>query len=122
MKRGTYQLPSYDDSAGFLLSCLGPKTTGIQGAVIWVSAGEFASVGADLGPRLQVVVGEAISVEGLKTAVSVRLTRPPVVLGNLPRRVKRLVVTFVNANRDTLLGHWNGVLSTRETLDLLKGV
>jgi hypothetical protein len=44
------------------------------------------------------------------------------VVGKLPGTIKKQVVEFVNANRDTLLAYWNGELSTREMLDALTPV
>ena len=111
--------------AGFQLeamSNLRSRTTGVEGTVIWVSAGEFAGVDSQHGPRLKVVLGDKITTEGLKHAVSVRLTTPPEVLGKLPGKVTRQVVEFVEKNRDVLLRHWNGEIDTKEMLDLLKAV
>ena len=39
----------------FLASNLRSETTGIEGAVLWIFAGEFA--GTELGPRILVVIG-----------------------------------------------------------------
>jgi hypothetical protein len=104
------------------MSNLRPNTTGVQGAVIWISAGEFAGAEAQHGPRIKVVLGEKITTEGLDKSVSVRLTNPPEVLGVLPAKVKRDVVRFVNVNRDVLLRHWAGELDSKETLELLQGI
>ena len=105
----------------FLASNLGPETTGVVGAVIWIFAGEFA--GRELGPRLLVVIGgDKISAEWLRGAVSVRLTTPPEDLGILPGRIRRRVIEFVERNRNVLLQHWNGELASKETLNLLQRI
>jgi hypothetical protein len=104
------------------MSNLRSKTTGVRGAVIWVSAGEFAGSDAQHGPRIKVVLGEKITTEGLTDAVSVRLTDPPQVLGSLPGPIKKKVVEFVNRNRAALLQHWNFEIDSKELLDLLEAV
>ena len=104
------------------MSNLRPKTTGVEGAVIWISAGEFYGVDAQHGPRIKVMLGDRITNEGLKEAVSVRLTNPPVVLGTLPSKTRKQVVQFVEKNLDILLRHWNGELDSKETLNLLEPV
>lgn len=112
-------------TAGFQLeamSNLRPKNTGVEGVVIWISAGEFAGVDAQHGPRIKVVLGDKTPSEGLKKAVSVRLTTPPVVLGKLPGKVQKQVITFVERNLDVLLRHWEGKLDSKDTLDLLKRI
>ena len=104
--------------AGFLFSNLLPRSTGIAGAVVWFSAGEFAEPDPHLGPRLLVVLGDDLKA-GWGDAVSVRLTDPPDVLGKLPTEVARQVVEFIRRNRVALLGHWQGDLDTKETVDML---
>jgi hypothetical protein len=104
------------------MSNLRPKTTGVDGAVIWISAGEFYGVDAQHGPRIKVMLGDRITNDGLREAVSVRLTDPPVVLGTLPSKTKKQVVQFIVRNLDILLRHWNGELDSKETLDLLEPV
>jgi hypothetical protein len=106
----------------WLMSNLRPKDTGVEGAVIWFSAGEFADDERQRGPRLEVVLGDTLAAEGLKRAVSVRLTTPPEVLGELPDGVARHVVDFVEKNRDALLRHWDGEIFTGDVCRLLKRV
>jgi hypothetical protein len=108
--------------AGFdlwAMSNLRSSDTGVEGTVIWVSAGEFSGVDARHGPRIVVLLGDKIAAEGLKDAVSVRLTTPPEVLGDLPAQVTRQVVEFVEKNRDVLLEHWNGEIDSGEMIRLL---
>ena len=105
----------------FLASNLRSETTGIEGVVLWIFAGEFA--GTELGPRILVVIGgDKLSAEWLRGAVSVRLTTPPEVVGKLPAAIRRLVIEFVERNRNVLLQHWNGELASKETLDLLQRI
>ena len=104
------------------MSNLRPRTTGVEGAIIWISAGEFSGAEAQHGPRIKVVLGDKATTEGLREAVSVRLTKPPVVLGTLPGKVKKQVFKFVEKNREALLQHWRGELDSKETLDLLEKV
>jgi translation initiation factor IF-1 len=114
-----------DKTSGFQLeamSNLPPKDTGVDGAVIWISAGEFYGMDAQHGPRIKVVLGNKITTEGLRDSVSVRITDPPVVLGKLPGKIRKQVIQFVEKNRDVLLRHWNGELGSKETLNLLEPV
>jgi len=105
----------------FLASPLWSSTTGVEDAVIWIFAGEFA--GSELGLRLLIVVGgDRTSAEWLRDAVSVRFTASPEVVGNLPDTIRRQVFEFVEKNRDILLRHWNGGLGSRETLDRLNRI
>jgi len=105
----------------FLASNLQPVTTGVEGAVIWIFAGEFTGVG--LGPRILVVIGgDKLSAEWLRDAVSVRLTAPTEVAGKLPGAIRRQIIEFIEENRNVLLQHWNGELDSRETLDLVKRI
>jgi hypothetical protein len=104
------------------MSNLLPQDTGVEGAIIWISAGEFHGVDAQHGPRVKVVLGNKITTEGLRGSVSVRITDPPVVLGKLPGNIRKKVAEFIDINRDVLLKHWNGELGSRATLDLLKHV
>lgn len=104
------------------MSNLRPTTTGVDGAVIWVSVGEFAGSDLQHGARIKVVVGTKITRDGLRDAISVRLTDPPEVLGSLPGRIQKQVVAFVNRNRAALLSHWNGEIDAKEMLDQLEKV
>jgi hypothetical protein len=99
------------------MSNLPPEDTGVTGAVIWVSSGEFAGTAIQHGPRVKVIRGTKITPEGLEDSVSVTLTNPPQVIGTLPGRLKRQVVAFVDANRDILLRYWRSEISTRVMLE-----
>jgi hypothetical protein len=111
--------------AQFLLeamSNLPSQDTGVDGAVIWVSVGEFSGADLQHGPRVKVVPGNKITTENMQSAASVTITDPPRVLGSLPGKLRRKVVAFVTLNRDTLLRYWNGELSTREMLAQIQSV
>ena len=114
--------PCFHENAGFLMSWFCSNTTGIEGAVLCVFAGEFERPGHQLGPRLLVALGNKLTTEGLNDAVSVVLTDPPKVTGELPDRVKREVAEFVNKNRDAILGYWNCELDSKEMTELLESV
>ncbi|MGO8995714.1 MAG: hypothetical protein ACLQVI_20580 [Polyangiaceae bacterium] len=104
----------------FILANLTAAETGVDGAVMWVSAGEFSNAGAEQGPRVMVARGPRISRDRLEEAVVVRLSEPPEVLGGLAPEMERQVVAFVAQNRTVLLRYWDGAISTRELLDLLE--
>lgn len=111
--------------AGFqveAMSNLRSKSTGVSGAVIWISAGEFSGKDAQHGPRIKVVLGDRVTRDALYGSVSVRVTRPPEVLGTLPPQVRKDVVAFIEKNYDVLLQHWAGDLDTVETLAALQKV
>lgn len=94
--------------------------TGVDGAVIWVSPGEFESKKSPHGPRIKVAVGHKITTDSLQDAVSITLTNPPRVLGFLPSKIKKRAIAFAALNRDALLAHWNGELDSEEVIKALK--
>jgi hypothetical protein len=104
------------------MSNLRPDDTGVLGAIIWVSAGEFAGADAQHGPRIKVMQGSKRTTEGLRDAISVQLTDPPEVLGVLPGKLKKQVIAFVNANREVLLRYWAFEIGTPEMVRLLQRV
>jgi len=104
------------------MSNLRSQRTGVHGAVIWISAGEFAGVDAQHGPRIKVVLGEKITTEGLRDSVSVTITDPPRVLGTLPGGINKQVTDFVNRNRDVLLLHWQGEIDAAEVIEQLQRI
>jgi len=107
---------------GFVLSNLRSTTTGVEGAILWVAAGEFDDADRTQGPRIMVVLGDNISADRLKDAVVVLLTKAPVVMGSLPGEIERQVVAFVEANREVLLRYWTGEMSTREMIELVQPI
>ena len=104
------------------LSYLRPSCTGVDGTIIWISAGEFSGRNLQHGPRIKVVLGYKLTTDGLDSAPSVTITNPQRVLGTLPEKINGLGVRFVESNRDTLLRHWNGELDSAEAIALLKKV
>lgn len=99
-----------------------PKRTGVQGAAIWVSPGEFGGTDSQHGPRVKVVLGEETTTEGLDTSVSVTITNPSRILGTLPGKIQRQVVPFIIKNRDVLLRHWRGELDSGDVFCLIERV
>ncbi len=105
-----------------VMSVLRAAETGVNGAVIWVAAGEFDGADRHLGPRLLVVLGDDIRADRLTYAVTAPLTSAADALGELPTEIARPVESFVVRNRGTLVRHWRGEIDTRDMLDLLKRV
>lgn len=103
----------------FLMSNLRTKDTGVERAVIWVSAGEFGGADSFSGPRLKVVVGTKIASAGLNNAVTCTLADPPLVLGTLPGKIQKQVLDFVGRNRQVLLRYWKNEIDTGEMADAL---
>lgn len=108
--------PIYHDDAGFLAANLTPETTGVDGAIVWVFAGEPTRNQGQLGPRILVAPGERLGVGSLVDAVAVQLTSPPTVLGALPLQVEAMAVEFATRNRHLLVEYWRGELATGATL------
>lgn len=102
------------------MSNLPPDDTGVTGAVIWVSSGEFVGAKSQHGPRVKVIVGAKLTREGLADAASVTITNPPRVIGTLPGKVKKQAIEFVNLNRAILLQYWRNEVSTRQMLEGLE--
>ena len=99
------------------MSNLTSSDTGVDGVVIWVSAGEFAGKGSPHGPRIKVVFGSRVTSEGLDNAVTATLEDPPRFIGDLSVKKKKEVTAFINKNRSVLLRYWAGGMSTREMID-----
>jgi len=103
----------------FAMSNLRSRTTGIQGAVIWISTGT-SSGGKKLqhGPRVKVTLGETASVSKGSASVSVG-TNPRVLAGTLPAKIEKDVLAWVRLNQNALTRYWNDELETAEVLPLL---
>ena len=101
------------------MSNLTPEDSGIKGVVLWVSTGTVAGKKLKHGPRLKVYLGT--SVEGAKN-VSVTITKPPRILGDLPKRVERDVLKFIDLNFDLLLAHWKNEISSKKFLLNVKSI
>ena len=104
------------------MSNLRPSDTGVSGAVIWVSAGEFEGKGSPHGPRIKVMQGNRVTTEGLETATTITLANPIKVIGKLPINVQKQAIQFVQLNQKLLLRYWNTEVSTREFLDALEKI
>jgi hypothetical protein len=99
------------------MSNLTSSDTGVDGVVIWVSAGEFSGKGSQHGPRIKVVSGSRITSEGLDKAATATLEDPPRFIGDLSVNKKKEVTAFIIKNRNVLLRYWAGGMSTREMID-----
>ena len=113
----TAQASGFVEDAGFLLSNLLPKHTGVTGSVIWFAAGEYSRTDSQYGPRIQVALGDRLTLDGLADSVAVLLTNPPRVLGTLPNVTAAQVVTFVERNRIALLEYWDGEMATSDVIE-----
>lgn len=109
------------EDAGFLLSNLGPKDTGVHGVVIWFAAGEF-STESQHGPRILVAPGDKLTLDGLADSAAVTITSTPEVLGSLPDDLAAQVIGFVQQNWVALLSHWNGDIDTGDVIERLQRV
>jgi hypothetical protein len=107
------------DDAGFLATNLASDHTGVEGAVVWIFAGEFSRADAHHGPRLLVVPGRGRGVGSLIDAVAVTIANPPEVLGCLPDKIEPQVIEWVELNRDVLLKYWRGGMATDDAIELL---
>jgi hypothetical protein len=101
------------------MSNITPEDSGIKGVVLWASTGTVAGKKLKHGPRLTVYLGT--SIVGAES-VSVTLTNPPRVLGEMPRRVEKDVLKFIDLNFDLLIAHWENKISSKTFLLNLKSV
>lgn len=99
------------------MSNLRPNKTGVVGAIIWVSAGEFSGVESQHGPRIKVVPGTKITTDGLRDAISISITEPPKVFGDLTGEIEKQALRFVRLNQDVLLRYWRNEIDTAEMLE-----
>jgi len=99
---------------------LRPEETGIEGAIIWISSGEYSGTKIKHGPRIKVMKGTKLTDTALKNAITVRLTDPPEILGALSGKLKKQIVKFVNENRETLIRYWNFEITISALLKQLK--
>jgi len=104
-----------DENASFLMSNLLPPNTGVNGTVIWISAGEFEK--GKHSPRIKVVVGDQITLESLSQAASITIIGSPKIIGNLPSKITKNAIAFVKLNQTILIKYWENEVSTREMLN-----
>jgi hypothetical protein len=107
------------EGAGFLASNLLPEHTGVEGAVVWIFAGEFSRTESHYGPRILVVPGRELGVESLSDAVAVTIASLPEILDCLPDKIEPHVVAWVERNRDVLSIYWQGEMATDDAFELL---
>lgn len=101
---------------------LRPEETGIKGAILWISSGEFSGTKIKHGPRLKVMEGTKLTADVLKKAVTVKLTDPPEIIGSLSGKLKTQVIKFVTENHDTLISYWRFEINISTLLKQLKRV
>jgi hypothetical protein len=104
------------------MSNLVAADTGIDGIVIWVSGGEFEGKDSQHGPRIKVMLGNKITTEGLNQATTVTLTNPSKVIGKLPSKIEKKVLSFLKKNQATLLSYWKNEISTKEMIQRIEKV
>lgn len=106
----------------FAMSNLRTQSTGVDGAVIWVSSGEFQGKESQHGPRVKVMLGSKVTPGGLDKAATITLTDPPRVLGDLPSESKKQALSFVTTNLQTLLKYWKNEIDTAEMVEAIQKV
>jgi hypothetical protein len=100
------------------LANLGPRRSGIEGAVLWFSPGEFDAE-STRGPRIHVTLGDGARLLDVAASPAVLLTEPPEVLGDLPSNIREHVVQLVVGNRSLLLQYWYGEIDTGDLVERL---
>lgn len=101
----------------FALANLSSKTTGIAGAILWVSSGEFESKKSVHGARVKVVEGTSMTAEGLADAAVVTISDvPELKQGKLKKKTMGLVTAFIASNKAVLLSYWKGKIDTAELI------
>lgn len=107
----------------FAMANLSSKTTGVIGAIIWVSAGEFEGKKSVHGARIKVVEGTTMAASGLTDAAVVTIADVPELKhGKLKKKTMVLVTAFINLNKAVLLSYWKGKIDTAELTSQLKPV
>ena len=101
------------DINGFLLSNHTSTETGIDGAVLWISSGEFV-LGTNLDPRIIVVVGPLNTpLEHIRNSPTISISKPPKVMQpGLPAAIEKQAINFVSINYRLLLAYWNQEIDT----------
>ena len=107
----------------FAMANLSSKTTGVVGAIIWVSAGEFEGKKSVHGARIKVVEGTNMTAKGLTDAAVVTIADVPELKhGKLKKKTFKLVAAFITLNKAALLSYWKGKIDTSELTAQLKPV
>jgi hypothetical protein len=108
----------------FAMSNLRSRRTGIEGVVIFVSAGRFEGKRSTHGPRIKVMLGVRVTEDTLDQAIVVSIAdKPKVLVGEFPNaRLQSKVFKWVIKNKDTLLDYWIGDIDTVDMVEALKKV
>jgi len=107
----------------FAMANLSSKTTGIAGAILWVSAGEFEGKKSVHGARIKVVEGTSLTSAGLADAAVITISDyPEIKHGKLKKKTMTLVSSFITLNKAVLLAYWKGKIDTSELVAQIKSV
>lgn len=107
----------------FAMANLSSKTTGVTGAMLWVSSGEFEGKKSVHGARIKVVEGTSMTAAGLADAAVVTIADVPELKhGKLKKKTVELVTAFIQLNKAVLLSYWKGKIDTAELTARLKPV
>lgn len=107
----------------FAMANLSPSTTGIEGAVLWVSVGECEGKKSVHNSRIKVVEGTSMSASKLNDAAIVSIEDEPKLLhGKLKQKIQQNVYSFIKLNKDILLDYWNGKIDTYVFVTQIKSV
>lgn len=105
----------------YSMSNLRPKSTGVDGVVIWISTGTSEGKKIPHGPRVKITLGDTASSGRGSASISVG-AHPRVVAGTLPAKVQKDVLAWVRLNQKALTRYWNDEIETVEVLPLLKKI
>jgi hypothetical protein len=106
----------------FSMANLSSATTGVKGAIIWVSVGEFSGKKSEHEARIKVVEGSSMS-SNLENAAVITIEESPKVLhGKIKKKVAKDSISFVTLNKKPLLDYWNGKIDTAVFISRLKPI
>jgi len=90
------------------MSNLRSKSTGVDGAILWVSAGEFEGKECTHGPRVKVILGQGrVTMEALKKAPSIKIKDGSLLHGRVKGSLLKKIRMFLDLNRVVLLDYWD---------------
>ena len=105
------------------MSNLRSKSTGVDGAILWVSAGEFEGKESQHGPRVKVILGQGrVTMEALQKAPSVKIKDGSLIQGRLKGSLLKKIQMFLNLNRTVLLDYWNQKIDTVQMAQEIKKI
>lgn len=105
------------------MSNLRSKSTGVDGAILWVSAGEFEGKESQQGPRVKVILGQGrVTMEALQKAPSVKIKDGSLIQGRLKGSLLKKIQMFLDLNRTVLLDYWNQKIDTVQMAQEIKKI